>query len=94
MKKIDHEKRKQFGEQIQAWRKAAGLTQAQLADRVGQRYYTFISQVEIGKVRIPPQDLPRWAKALSISSADLALKHMEFNEPELFNILYPFGLKS
>ena len=47
--------RKKGGLWLSKARKAAGLTQKQLADAVGIEYYTFISQIETGFARIPPE---------------------------------------
>jgi DNA-binding XRE family transcriptional regulator len=45
--------RQEAGRWLKAAREAAGLTQAELAQRVGLRYYTFVSQVESGLGRVP-----------------------------------------
>ena len=41
--------RKEAGRWLQAQRKRAGLSQIQLAEKLGLKYYTFISQVENGR---------------------------------------------
>ena len=55
------ELRKEAGLWLKELREKRGLSQRQL----GANYYTFISQLELGRVRIPPTDIwcgPRfWA---------------------------------
>ena len=47
------ELRKRAGSWLQERRKAAGLSQIELAARLGLKYYTFVSQVENGFGRVP-----------------------------------------
>ncbi|NBC32814.1 MAG: helix-turn-helix domain-containing protein, partial [Alphaproteobacteria bacterium] len=54
-----------LGRWLKQQREAAGLTQADLAERLGLRYYSFISQVEGGYGRIPQALYIAWADALA-----------------------------
>ena len=56
--------RRQAGQWLKMLRENAGMTQAELAERVGLRYYTFISQVESGLGRVPIEMQAAWAAAL------------------------------
>ena len=56
--------RKQAGAWLKDLRGRAGLSQIQLADVLGFKYYTFISQVENGFGRVPVESMEAWAKAL------------------------------
>ena len=47
------EQRKQAGNWLKQLRADAGLSQVDLAGRLGLKYYTFISQVENGFGRVP-----------------------------------------
>ena len=58
------EQRKRAGGWLQERRKAAGLSQIELAQRLGLKYYTFISQVENGFGRVPSDSMEPWARAL------------------------------
>ncbi|MCY4150656.1 MAG: helix-turn-helix transcriptional regulator [Aestuariivita sp.] len=53
-----------LGHWLKSLREDQGLTQRDLADRLGLEYYTFISQLETGRGKIPPNRYLDWAKAL------------------------------
>ena len=59
--------RREGGRWLRQCREAAGLSQRELAQLVGAEYYTFISQLETGRGRIPPDRYHIWAEALKIS---------------------------
>ena len=46
--------RRDGGRWLKDQRERVGLSQRQLAELVGAEYYTFISQLETGRGRIPP----------------------------------------
>jgi transcriptional regulator with XRE-family HTH domain len=58
------ELRQQAGRWLRELREARGLSQRGLADGVGAEYYTFISQLEAGRGRIPPDRYTTWATAV------------------------------
>jgi DNA-binding XRE family transcriptional regulator len=60
------ELRREGGRYLKELRDAQGLSQRQLAALVGAEYYTFISQLETGRGRIPPDRYRAWADALKI----------------------------
>ena len=66
------ESRKKAGAWLQARRKAAGLSQIELAGRLGLKYYTFISQVENGFGRVPTDSMAAWARALGVAPPSFA----------------------
>lgn len=76
------------GQWLKYLREKRGLSQRQLADKVGIDYYTFISQLETGRGRIPPDRYEAWAKALGISSYDLVYNLMQYYDPVSFHILF------
>ena len=53
--------RKQAGDWLKLRRADAGLSQVDLAARLGLKYYTFISQVENGFSRVPTEAMEAWA---------------------------------
>ena len=59
------ELRKEAGLWLKELREKRGLSQRQMAEKVGGNYYTFISQLESGAAGYPPTDIwcgPRfWA---------------------------------
>jgi transcriptional regulator with XRE-family HTH domain len=69
-------------------RERAGLTQAELAEKVGLRYYTFVSQVENGLGRVPIESQGAWALAIGAEPADFARTLLGYYEPELFRLLF------
>lgn len=69
-------------------REKRGLSQRQLATQVGIDYYTFISQLETGRGRIPPDRYEAWAKALGIDAYELVYNLMQYYDPISFKILF------
>lgn len=82
------ELRRRAGQWLKGAREAAGLTQAELAERVGLRYYTFVSQVESGLGRVPIDLQAVWARALGHDPQPFAKRLLEFYEPELHRLLF------
>jgi transcriptional regulator with XRE-family HTH domain len=80
--------RKQAGDWLKKLRSRAGLSQVQLADALGLKYYTFVSQVENGFGRVPIESMEAWAKALNVEPSDFAKRLLSFYEPELYRLLY------
>jgi transcriptional regulator with XRE-family HTH domain len=58
--------RKEAGRWLRELREKRGLSQRELADKVGADIYTLISQLEQGRGRIPPDRYLVWAEALEI----------------------------
>jgi transcriptional regulator with XRE-family HTH domain len=83
--------RQKAGQWLRLQREAAGLTQAALAERVGLRYYTFVSQVESGVGRVPVESQAAWAEALRLDPSGLARTLLAFYEPELNRLLFGEG---
>jgi transcriptional regulator with XRE-family HTH domain len=80
--------RQQAGRWLKAARENAGLTQAELAEKIGLRYYTFVSQVESGLGRLPIETQGAWAKAVGVEPGELAKILLRYYEPELFRLLF------
>jgi hypothetical protein len=59
-----------------------------LAIRLGFKYYAFISQVETGFTRLPPQKIEAWASAVGADPPLFAKRLLSFYEPELHRVLY------
>ena len=58
--------RKLAGCWLRELRENRGLSQRELAQKVGAEYYTLISQLEHGYGRIPPNRYLAWADALAV----------------------------
>jgi transcriptional regulator with XRE-family HTH domain len=84
--------RKRAGTWLKGLREQAGLTQMQLADRLGFKYYSFVSQVENGFGRLPNEKMEAWAQTLGVDPSQFAKKLISFYEPDLHRLLY--GAKS
>ena len=82
------ELRKQAGDWLKLRRSDAGLSQADLAARLGLKYYTFISQVENGFSRVPTELMGAWASELGIEQAAFARHLLMYYEPEMYRLLF------
>ena len=69
--------RKEAGRRLRELREKRGLSQRELAHKVGIEIYTLISQLEHGRGRIPPDRYLVWADALEIEPEELARRLME-----------------
>ena len=85
------ELRKEAGRWLKDRREARGLSQRELAELVDVGYYTFISQLEIGRGRIPPDKYRAWAQALGMDARELVLALLPFYDPTTYNILFSDG---
>ena len=80
--------RKSAGSWLRARRCDLGLSQRELAQRVGMEYYTFISQIEAGRGRVPAERFREWAAALEIDSRDFAINLMKYYDPHTFELIF------
>ena len=81
-------RRKQAGAWLKERRSAAGLSQIELAARLGLKYYTFVSQVENGFGRVPIESMGAWARVLAVEPAAFARELISYYEPELHRLLF------
>ena len=81
-------RRKRAGAWLRGLREEAGLTQLELAKRLGFKYYAFVSQVETGFSRAPTEKMEAWARTLGVDPAQFARQLIAFYEPELHRLLY------
>ncbi|MEM1160988.1 MAG: helix-turn-helix transcriptional regulator [Pseudomonadota bacterium] len=79
--------RRRLGRWLKLRREEKGMTQAELAEALNLRYYSFISQVENGVGRIPQELYPLWSKALNVKEEDFAWVLLAHLEPGLFRML-------
>lgn len=82
------ELRREGGRFLKDLREKQGLSQRQLAALVGAEYYTFISQLETGRGRVPPDRYRFWADALGVDAKDFVKSLMRFYDPLTFEILF------
>ena len=84
--------RKLAGDWLKQRRADAELSQADLAARLGLKYYTFISQVENGFSRVPVELIGAWASELGLEQRAFTRHLLMYYEPELYRLL--FGAES
>lgn len=82
------ELRRAAGSWLKELREKRGLSQRQLAALVGAEYYTFISQLETGRGRIPPDRYRQWAAALAIEASEFVRTLMKYYDPVTYGILF------
>jgi transcriptional regulator with XRE-family HTH domain len=80
--------RRDGGRWLKEQRERAGMSQRQLAEKVGAEYYTFISQLETGRGRIPPDRYLEWARALGMPASVFVREIMRFYDPITHGILF------
>jgi transcriptional regulator with XRE-family HTH domain len=80
--------RKAAGDWLKKLRARAGLSQVELAERLGFKYYTFVSQVENGFGRVPTESMEAWALALGQEPAAFTRELLSYYDPELHRLLF------
>ena len=85
------ELRDQAGAWLRELRENCGLTQRDLAAKVGAEHYTLISQLETGRIRIKLDRYLVWATALNVEPQEFVRTLMSYYDPMTYEIL--FGTK-
>jgi transcriptional regulator with XRE-family HTH domain len=80
--------KKQAGGWLREQRQKAGLSQMDLANQLGLRYYTFISQIENGFGRVPSHLMADWARALGVRPVRFARVLLGHYDPALYRVLF------
>jgi transcriptional regulator with XRE-family HTH domain len=80
--------RQEAGMWLRALREEAGLSQRDLSRHLDLDYYTFISQIESGKGRVPPNQYAAMAKALHVEPHDFAKHMLRFYDPITYEMLF------
>jgi transcriptional regulator with XRE-family HTH domain len=80
--------RNQAGNWLRELRQARGLSQFQLAQKVGVRYYATISQLEHGRGRVPPDRYLVWADALGVNAREFVRGLMSYYDPVTYEIVF------
>ena len=79
--------RNKAGSWLRELRKKRGLSQRELAACVDE-YYTFISLLENGRSRVPPDRYLDWAAALKIEPEEFVRKLISYYDPVTYGILF------
>jgi DNA-binding XRE family transcriptional regulator len=86
--KLAQKLRKGVGRWLRELREKRGLSQRELAQKVGAEYYTLISQLEHGLGRIPPDRYLVWADALGVDPREFLRRLMSYYDPVTYGILF------
>jgi len=84
----DKDARAELGSWLKTLREAKGLSQRQLADMLNLDYYTFISQLETGRGKIPSARYRDWATALEQEPKAFMTILLSYYEPEAYELLF------
>lgn len=80
--------RAELGGWLKSLREDLGLSQRELAAELSLDYYTFISQLETGRGKIPSSRYADWAKALGQEPRSFVKKLISHYDPSTYNILF------
>ena len=80
--------RKLAGLWLKERREAAGLTQRGLAAQTGDYYFTFVSEIESGRGRLPPEKYEIFSNVLGVDSREFAIKMLKFFEPTTYELIF------
>jgi len=69
-------------------REEAGLSQREMAAALGLEYYTFISQLENGRGKIPSQRYRDWATVLKTNEKIFVKTLLMYTDPTTYEILF------
>ena len=77
-----------LGAWLRDLREARGLSQRELSEVLGLDYYTFISQLENGRGKIPSSRYRDWANALGQDPRMFVRKLLMHYDPVSYDILF------
>ena len=80
--------RNEAGHWLRDLREKRGLTQRALAQKLGVKCQTLISQIESGRGRVPQEDYLDWADALGVEPCSFVRKLMSYYDPVTYEILF------
>ena len=79
--------RQEAGRWLKRVRENRGLSQSDLASKIEVENYRFISQIEAGRGRVPPDRYEAWAEAVDMDVSLFVLKLMRYYDPITFKII-------
>ena len=82
------EQRITLGLWLRALREEQGLSQRRLAEILSLDYYTFISQLENGRGKIPAHRYVEWAYALGQDPKMFVRTLLKYYEPMTYSVLF------
>ena len=85
------ELRQAAGLWLKEQREAAGISQRELARTLDLEYYTFISQLENGRGRVPTNKYRDYARAVGVDEKVFVKKLLRFYDPVSYEVLFADG---
>lgn len=82
------ELRQAAGLWLKEQRETAGISQRELARMLDLEYYTFISQLENGRGRVPTNKYRDYARAVGVDEKVFVKKLLMFYDPVSYEILF------
>jgi transcriptional regulator with XRE-family HTH domain len=76
------------GRWLRGLRQQRGLSQRGLARKVGSKF-TFISQIENGRCRMPPHRYLIWAEALEVDPREFVQEMLAYYDPVTYSTIFP-----
>jgi transcriptional regulator with XRE-family HTH domain len=80
--------RQDAGRWLKQLRESQGLSQRELARRLGLNFYTFVSQLESGRGRIPPDRYKAWADAFGMEPQVFVRELLRYYDPITYYYLF------
>lgn len=80
--------RKEAGDWLKGLRTRRAMTQREVSDAIGLRYYTQYAQIEAGVGRLPVEHYPAVAGTLGVGARTLARRLMRSYDPVTHDILF------
>lgn len=77
-----------LGVWLRELREEQGMSQRDLSEKLGLEYYTFISQLENGRGKIPSNRYRDWAQALGQEPKTFVRKLLMHYDPVSYEILF------
>lgn len=84
----DENSRAALGNWLKSLRESRGLSQRELATQLSLDYYTFISQLENGRGKVPSGRYLDWATALGEEPQSFVKTLMSHYDPTSYDILF------
>lgn len=82
------ELRREAGVWLKELREKRGISQREMAEMVGVLYYTYISQIETGRGKVPIDSYDSWAKALGLPTRIFVKQIMRYYDPVTYGHLF------
>jgi transcriptional regulator with XRE-family HTH domain len=83
--------RLEAGRWLKQLREARSLSQRELARRVGLKFYTFVSRLELGRTSLSPDKYKVWAEALGVDPHSFVKELLRYYDPVTHHHLFQSG---